>query len=65
MHVIYINDTSHIHIVPIYNAIMAKSKKIPKVEKTAKSSEFQPFESWVKNPLFLILNDDFDDFSYN
>ena len=42
-------------IQSIYNEIKARSNKIPKVEKTAKSSILQPFEKNFEKPMILIL----------
>ena len=50
---------------PIYNEKKAKSRKISKLEKPAKSSENLAFERWVENPLFSSLKDDYDDLCNN
>ena len=50
---------------PIYNKKKAKSRKIPKVEKAAKSSEIYSLERWVDNHPFSSLKDDYDDLSNN
>ena len=50
---------------PIYNEKKTKSRKIPIVEKPAKSSEIQPLERWGENPPFSSLKDDNDDLSNN
>lgn len=50
-------------IQSIYNEIKARSNKIPNVEKTAKSSVFQPFERNVD--IFSLFNFNYEDFNIN
>ena len=52
-------------IQSIYNEIKARSNKIPKVEKTAKSSVLLHFQRNVENPPFSLFNGNYEDSNIN